>query len=126
MRTSHVVISIARLLILVGAALAAPADAETISLSCKNTPISREHIVNFDLASAHVTEGNAEDQGTGWGPYAAQISALIIAWDAGHFHKRLNRVTGDLHVHGNNCRDEVMCSDWHEACRPIPPPKGIF
>lgn len=119
MPTSRVVILVSGFLVFLGAGLAAPAQAEVISVSCTWAP-GRDLLVNIDLASASVTAGYAVDGGTRYGPYAAQISALVIAWDEGNFHVTLSRVTGDLHYHGR------AGSDWHDSCRSIPPPQPVI
>jgi hypothetical protein len=102
---------------IVGITSASPARAEIISLRCTGT--GQTIIVNIDLATSLVTNGYVEDQGTRYGPWTAQISAQIIAWNEGPvWRKTLSRVTGDLHTRGR------AGSDWHESCTKVDPPKS--
>jgi hypothetical protein len=108
-----------------GIAFAPPARAESISLSCTggffpNKPILTL-IVNVDLATSSVSEGSVADQGTRSGPYAAQISSQVIAWDTGPIWRvTISRVTGEMHRRGR------AGSDIHYSCSPISSPKRKF
>jgi hypothetical protein len=108
-----------------GIALAPHARAESISLSCTagffpNKPILTL-IVNVDLATSSVSEGSVADQGTRWGPYAAQISTQVIAWDTGPiWHVTISRVTGEMRRRGQ------AGSDIHYSCSEIRSPKQKF
>jgi hypothetical protein len=102
-----------------GIAFAPPAWAESISLSCAND--IETLVVNVDLATSAVTEGHVADQGTRWGPYTAQITSQVIAWDTGPIWRiTLSRVTGVMHRLGR------AGSDIHYNCSQRSSPKKIF
>jgi hypothetical protein len=111
-------------------ALASPATAENISLYCvanSGPLVGAGVIVNLDYATSRVMWGNVKDEGTTFGPDAAEITDRVIAWggssNGSAFHYSINRVAGTMvfdqwnppHVHINQT---FTCSARPPAAKP--------